>query len=698
MEEEVALFAETNFRGGRKCFGIKTDDRRRHMYLIGKTGMGKTTTLENLIISDIRAGRGVGVVDPHGDLAEKILDFIPSDRINDVIYFNPADLDWPIAFNILEAIDPRYKHLVASGMMGVFKKIWPDVWSARMEYILNNTILALLDYPGSTMLGINRMLADRDYRKKVLTKVKDPVVKAFWVDEFAKYNERFATEAIAPIQNKVGQFLSASIIRNIVGQVKSTIDMREIMDGQKIFIMNLAKGRIGEDSSALLGGMLVTRLQLAAMGRVDIPESERKDFYLYVDEFQNFATLSFANILSEARKYRLNLILAHQYIEQLAEEVAAAVFGNVGTIVAFRIGAADAEVLEKEFTPAFTAEDLVNLTKYDTYMKLMIDGVASTPFSASGLPPVTGPTNNRDKVIRVSQERYAKPREIVEEKIIRWSGMQIVGVEEKSDEELEAEIKKSIEEKKKVAEELTGKPKEATVTEITGAELEEKAIKARETILERGKVQAVDFLKHLEAPPEKKIEEKKVAPIVIQPPKVVVHPPKVVVEAPKVEIKSVQKISAEGGSASGGVIKEEKREEKPRPLAPPLPLKVEAAIKPEPEKTTTIPDNLPTEKKEPIATPAMSVPPPVQTAPPAPPIRKEKRERKKEERGDEGQQKTFEEKFPYKIICSACGKPDRVSFNPDPKRPVYCKECLKVEKEKERQAKKTLKRGQPQTQ
>jgi hypothetical protein len=493
--EEVALFAETNFRGERKRFGVKTDDRRRHMYIIGKTRMGKTTTLENLIISDIRAGHGVGIVDPHGDLAEKILDFIPSNRVNDVIYFNPADLGWPIAFNILEAIDPKYKHLVASGMMGVFKKIWPDVWSARMEYILNNTILALLDYPGSTMLGINRMLADRDYRKKVLTKVKDPVVKAFWVDEFAKYNERFATEAIAPIQNKVGQFLSASVIRNIVGQVKSTIDMREIMDEQKIFIMNLAKGKIGEDSSALLGGMLVTRLQLAAMGRVDIPEPERKDFYLYVDEFQNFATLSFANILSEARKYRLNLILAHQYIEQLAEEVAAAVFGNVGTIVAFRVGAADAEVLEKEFTPTFTAEDLVNLTKYDTYMKLMIDGVSSTPFSASGLPPVSGVTQNREKVIRVSRERYAKPREVVEEKIIRWSGMQIVGTEEKSDEELEEEIKRSIKEKRGEAEKIKGTVAvEAKVKpEISVEELEARAIAAREAILEKQKVNGVDF-------------------------------------------------------------------------------------------------------------------------------------------------------------------------------------------------------------
>jgi CxxC-x17-CxxC domain-containing protein len=642
------------------------------MYIIGKTGMGKTTMLENLIISDIRAGRGVGVVDPHGDLAEKILDFIPANRVNDVIYFNPADLDWPIAFNILEAIDPKYKHLVASGMMSVFKKIWQDLWSARMEYILNNTILALLDYPGTTMLGINRMLADRDYRKKILTKVKDPVVKAFWVDEFAKYNERFATEAIAPIQNKVGQFLSTSIIRNIVGQVKSTIDMREIMDGQKIFIMNLAKGRIGEDASALLGGMLVTRLQLAAMGRVDIPESERKDFYLYVDEFQNFATLSFANILSEARKYRLNLILAHQYIEQLDEEVAAAVFGNVGTIVSFRVGAADAEILEKEFTPTFTAEDLVNLTKYDTYMKLMIDGVASLPFSAVGMAPVSGKTENRDKVIRVSRERYAKPREIVEEKIIRWSGMQIAGVEDKSDEEIEAEIKKSIEEKKIEAGMLKEKEVEKEAPkEMSQAELEERAIKAREAILEKGKVQAVDFLKYLESDIEKKMEEEFDKEKEFVPPAIVVPSPNITVPAPNLEIK--QKIEQKESAIREAVQK------------------IEAAKSS--EKLAVAPVNLPAEKKMPAAVPAVPLPvppvvppraaPPVQSVPPA---RRENGKRKKEQKG--GDKRTFEEKFPYEIICSACGKPDRVSFNPDPNRPVYCKACLKIEKEKERQAKK----------
>ncbi len=423
---EIAPFALTDFRSKPRRFGIKTDDRRRHMYVIGKTGMGKSTLLENLIVHDIRAGHGLGVVDPHGDLVEKILDFIPSNRINDVVYLNPADLDFPIGFNILENVANQYKHLVASGLMGVFTKIWENLWSARMEYILNNCILALLDSPGNTLLGVNRLLVDKKYRRKIIERVTDPVVKSFWVDEYEAYSDKFRTEAIAPIQNKVGQFLSSAVIRNIVGQSKSTINMRELMDNKKILLMNLAKGRIGEDNSALLGAMMVTKIQLAAMSRVDVLEKERVDFFLYVDEFQNFATESFANILSEARKYRLSIIIAHQYVEQLEEEVQAAVFGNVGTLITFRVGGADAEILVKEFTPRFVEEDFVSLEKYHMYLKLMIDGVASEPFSAVGLPPLEEheKTGNREKVIRASRERYSSPREEVEEKIIRWSGVE----------------------------------------------------------------------------------------------------------------------------------------------------------------------------------------------------------------------------------------------------------------------------------
>ncbi|MBU0722454.1 type IV secretion system DNA-binding domain-containing protein [Patescibacteria group bacterium] len=422
MPEEITVFAETNFRNQYRQFGIKTDDRRRHMYLIGKTGMGKSTILENMIVDDIRSGKGVMVVDPHGDLAEKIIEHIPSSRVNDVIYFNPADMDYPIAFNIIEQVEPHLRHLVASGLIGVFKKLWADSWGPRLEYILRNAILAVLDYPGATLLAITRMLSDKNFRKKVIEKVQDPVVKSFWVNEFSGYANNFASEAVSPIQNKVGQFLSSALIRNIVGQVKSSIDLREIMDSSKILIMNLSKGRIGEDNSALLGAMMITKVQLSVMSRVDILEKNRKDFYLYIDEFQNFTTDSFANILSEARKYRLNLIMAHQYIEQLGEIVKPAVFGNVGTLVVFRVGAIDAEELVKEFTPVFTEEDLVNLAKYEFYIKLMIDGISSDPFSARGLAPLIEEekTGNKEKVIKVSRERYAKQKLEIEDKINRW--------------------------------------------------------------------------------------------------------------------------------------------------------------------------------------------------------------------------------------------------------------------------------------
>lgn len=426
-KSETNFFGLTTFRNARKKFGIKTDDRRRHFYCIGKTGMGKSNLMENMAIQDIQAGRGVAYVDPHGEGAEKLLDFVPVSRINDVVFFNPADLDYPIAFNVMEKVDFRYRHLIAGGLMGVFKKVWPDVWSARMEYILNNTILALLEYPDSTLLGVNRMLADVEYREKVVSKVTDPMVKSFWLTEYARYTQRYEVEATAAIQNKVGQFISNPLIRNLIGQIKSTIDMRDIMDKEKIFIMDLSKGRIGEDNSHLLGSLLITRLQLAAMSRVDIPEEDRKDFYLYVDEFQNFVTESFANILSEARKYRLNLTIGHQYIAQLGTgadaKVRDAVFGNVGTLAVFRVGAEDAEYLEREFTPQFTAEDLVNLPKYNIYLKLMIDGVAGHPFSAETLPPpIPLEESNREKIIRASRERYGIKREIVEEKISRWAG------------------------------------------------------------------------------------------------------------------------------------------------------------------------------------------------------------------------------------------------------------------------------------
>ncbi len=438
--EDITILAETNFRNKRTKFGIKKDDKRRHVYIIGKTGGGKTVLEENMAIQDIQKGYGVAIVDPHGEFAERILDFVPSERVNNVVYFNPADADHPIAFNIMEKVDPEFRHLVASGLMGAFKKIWAGLWSSRMEYILHNTILALLEYPGTTLLGVNRMLADKDYRDKVIERITDPSVKSFWTKEFDKYPDRFREEAVAPIQNKIGQFIASPLIRNIIGQVKSSIDMREIMDKGKILIVNLSKGKVGEDASNLLGALIITKLQLAAMERVNIPEEERKDFYLYVDEFQNFATDAFASILSEARKYRLCLILAHQYIAQLDDmtehgkntKVRDAVFGNVGTIISFRIGAADAEFLEKEFLPEFNADDLVNLDKYSIYLKLMIDGAASKAFSATTLPPFGKvEKSHKDKIIKLSQERYTMPREEVERKIAKWSETVQIEREEK---------------------------------------------------------------------------------------------------------------------------------------------------------------------------------------------------------------------------------------------------------------------------
>ncbi len=424
MEEIITPLGRTNFRNGQAKFGIKTDDRRRHIYIIGKTGSGKTTMMENMVIDDILAGRGIGLVDPHGDFAEKILHFIPENRIDDVIYFNPADIDYPIGFNPLEKVGDEYHHIVASGLMGIFKKIWPDVWSARMEYILNNSLLSLLEFPGSTLLGIMRLLTERDYRREVVERLADPVIKSFWINEFARYTQRLEAEATAAILNKVGQFVANPLIRNIIGQPHSTIDIRRMMDEGKIFIANLSKGKIGEDNSALLGAMLITKIQLAAMSRVNLPEAERRDFFLYIDEFQNFSTESFANILSEARKYRLSLTLAHQYIEQLDEKVKFAIFGNVGTMATFRIGAEDAEFVEKEFLPEFNSNDLVNLSQHSIYIKLMIDGIASRPFSAETLPPREIIKDTPlDAIVENNRRRYGTPKETVNKKIEEeWQG------------------------------------------------------------------------------------------------------------------------------------------------------------------------------------------------------------------------------------------------------------------------------------
>ena len=427
MNRDVTYFARTNFRGTNEIFGIKRKDRRQHLYILGKSGTGKSALISNLVIQNIWNGEGICLVDPHGELVETVLKVIPEHRLNDVVYFNPADTEFCIGFNPLELRDPKYKHLVASGLMGIFTKIWANVWSSRMEYIMNNTILALLDTPNSTLLGITRMLVDKDYRQVIINNLKDPMVKTFWVHEYEQWKEQFRNEAIAPIQNKVGQFLSSSIIRNIVGQQESTIDIFNLMNEGKIFLVNVSKGRIGEDNSALLGAMIITKLQLAAMERVRIPEEERRDFYLYVDEFQNFATDSFASILSEARKYRLCLTLAHQYTAQIENgdnDLKDAVFGNVGSMIIFRIGADDAKILEKEFAPEFIPEDFVGLPNFQIYLKLMIDGITSRPFSANTLPPIRiqeEGTDSTEAAIKRSRDRYCRPQNVVEAAINSWS-------------------------------------------------------------------------------------------------------------------------------------------------------------------------------------------------------------------------------------------------------------------------------------
>ena len=388
------------------------------MYAIGKTGMGKSTMLENMAIQDIQNGEGIAYIDPHGSTAEKLLDFVPHERIKDVLYFAPFDIEYPIGFNVMEDVGYERRHLVVSGLMGAFKRIWVDMWSARMEYILQNTLLALLEYPGSTLLDVNRMLVNKDFRKAVTDKITDPVVRAFWVEEFAGYTDRYTQDATPAIQNKVGQFVANPLVRNIVGQSQSSFDLRKMMDEKKIFIVNLSKGRMGETNASLLGSMLVVKIYLAAMSRADEPPLRMARLpycYFYVDEFQSMMNEAFADILSESRKYKLALTLANQYIEQMEENVRNAVFGNIGTLVCFRVGPFDAEVLKTVFEPTFFAEDLVGLGLGQIYLTLMIDGVGSAPFSAETVPPIEPPAvSYREDVINFSRSQFAKRREDVE--------------------------------------------------------------------------------------------------------------------------------------------------------------------------------------------------------------------------------------------------------------------------------------------
>jgi len=384
-ESEITTIGITNYRNTNQKFGIKDKDRLQHIYVIGKSGTGKSTLLESMAISDIERGNGLCIIDPHGDIATDVIKYVPESRKKDLIYFNATDLAHPTAFNPLKGVHPNYHHLVASGLVSTFKKVWSESWGPRLEYILRYALLTLLEVPDATLLDIQPLLVNKDFRSHALGYVTQDHVKSFWNNEFEKYSPFMRQEATAPILNKVGLFRTSMPLRNIVGQKTSSFRLQRVLDEGKILICNFSKGEIGEDASSLLGSMLVTSIQLAALHRAAQEEHRRKPFYLYIDECHTFITLSFADILAEARKYKLSLFLAHQYIEQLDERVRAAVFGNVGTIISFRVGATDAEYLAKEFYPTFTEHDLVHLPRYAMYIKLTIDGTASEGFSANSI-------------------------------------------------------------------------------------------------------------------------------------------------------------------------------------------------------------------------------------------------------------------------------------------------------------------------
>jgi hypothetical protein len=419
---DLAILGQALFRDKRQTCGLLSDDRRRHLLIEGKTGMGKSTLLHRLISTDIAAGRGAGLIDPHGDLCEAILASVPSHRSNDVVLFDIADTSHPLAFNVLHCPDPQQRALAVSGIIGAFKKIWGDFFGPRMEHILRNTLLTLIEVPGSTLLSVSRMLGDARFREHILTKVSDPVVRSFWLREFASMPPKLQAEAVSPIYNKVGQLVSNPLLRNILGQSRSTLDLRRVMDEGKVLLVNLSKGRIGEDASALLGAFLVTAIQQAAMSRADTREQDRPDFYLFIDEFQNFATEAFAAILSEARKYRLNLVVANQYLDQIDDATRSAVFGNVGSMISFAVGVQDAEVLAEQLGGEVTPKDLMQLPRFQAYARLLIDGQPSRPFTLRTLPPVTPTRGNEHRpatIRRYCRQRYGRPVASVEQEIAR---------------------------------------------------------------------------------------------------------------------------------------------------------------------------------------------------------------------------------------------------------------------------------------
>ncbi|MCC6850433.1 MAG: type IV secretion system DNA-binding domain-containing protein [Deltaproteobacteria bacterium] len=413
--DPLTVFATTNFRGERRPFGIRDADRLLHTYLVGKTGTGKSTLLATFMRADLERGHGFALLDPHGDLAERVLDLVPHHRLADVIYLNPADVDFPMPFNVLESIEAGQRHLIASGLVSILKRFWADFWGPRSEYLVRNAVLALVEASGTTLLDMSRLLVDEPFRRQLLATVHDPAVLRFWRDEFEAYPPAFRQEAIAPVQNKIGEFLTTPLIRNIVGQRRNLFQIRALMDEGKVLIVNLSKGILGEDTAALLGSLVLTRLVLAAFSRADVAEHRRRPFFLYVDEFPSFATEgTFASLLSEARKYGLGAILANQYLGQLSDNLRSALFGNVGTLISFQAGAEDAPHLSREFGGAVSLEDITGLNRHEVYLRMAVAGVTTAPFSAITLPPVMRPTSYRQQIVTLTRERYTRPRAIVE--------------------------------------------------------------------------------------------------------------------------------------------------------------------------------------------------------------------------------------------------------------------------------------------
>lgn len=419
-EPDVSAFGVTNYHNNFIPFGIRRGDRRRHLYVVGKSGSGKSKMLELLINEDLQNGEGLAVLDPHGDLVDAILRYVPEHRIKDVVLLDPGDTEFPIAFNPLEKVNEAQKMQVTIGFLQIFKKLFGDNWSDRLEHVLRYTVLALLDSPNTTVLSILKMLTDKNYRQKIVSRIQDSVVKNFWVSEFAAWSEKFDADAITPLLNKVGQFVATNMIRNMIGQPVTKFKIRDLMDNKKILLMKVSKGLLGEENSGLIGAMFITKLYQAAMERADTAEDKRTDFYLYVDEFQNFATETFAEILSEARKYRLSLTIAHQYMGQLIDEVRKTVFGNVGSMISFRVGAEDARILEGEYNPVFKERDIINLGVREFYAKMQVNGQQRDAFSGFTLTAPTPTHDYTQQIIENSRRMYCTPRAEVEEQLKKW--------------------------------------------------------------------------------------------------------------------------------------------------------------------------------------------------------------------------------------------------------------------------------------